>query len=67
MFNSTGQLTHLQVVSLNDSAVVARPIKHVNVFARNNVLLLSTTRPLGTTQGVTVNPNLRQIGPLTLP
>ncbi|HWE36915.1 MAG TPA: hypothetical protein VG406_10145 [Isosphaeraceae bacterium] len=66
-FNSTGQLTHLQAVSLNDSAVVARPIKYVNVASRNNVLLLSTTRGLGTAQGVTVNPNLRQVGPLMLP
>lgn len=67
MLNSTGQITHVQAVSMNDSAVVGRPIKYANIAARNNTLLLSTTRPLGTAQGVTVNPSLRQVGPLTLP
>lgn len=67
VFNSNGSIDYLQIGRAVDSAVVARPIGHVSIGSRRNLLLLSNSRPQGSRNGVTVKPNLNFIGPLILP
>ena len=67
VFNSDGAINYLQIARAVDSTVVARPLGNVAVGSRHNLTLLSTQRFFAGRNGVTVNPNLPIIGPLTLP
>ncbi|WP_165232130.1 hypothetical protein [Aquisphaera insulae] len=68
VLNDTGYLNLVRTGSLSNSVIVAQPIGHVKtpMSKRTNVSLVSTSnRDYGTRGGVTLNPNLRQIGPLS--
>lgn len=60
----------VQIGSATDTAVLGRPLNHVNIPRRQNVILQSTARGnlgVGTRGGVTVKAISRAPGPLTLP
>ena len=67
VLNDSGSLGLLHIGNATDTTVVARPFLHASIKHRNNVLILSTTRAVDGRNGVTVDPTLRPIGPLTLP
>lgn len=70
VINSSGTINLVQIKSATDTAVIGRPLNHVNIPNRNNVTLLSSARGpkgTGTKGGVVVRAAARPIGVLTLP
>lgn len=67
VFNDAGNLNKFQATSVANSSIVGEPISHINIKQRTNTSVVSTSRLIGDRNGVTVNSNLRQIGPLVLP
>ncbi|MBX6314627.1 MAG: hypothetical protein IRY99_17190 [Isosphaeraceae bacterium] len=68
VLNDNGTLNLVSIQSATDTAIIGRPIDHVDIPVRQNVQLLSTSRgKVGTRSGVIINRNLPAIGPLTLP
>jgi len=73
VINDSGSLGLVQINRASDSAIVGHPVDHVNIPSRQNVVILSTNRidsnnmSIGTRGGVTINPNLPVMGPLSLP
>ena len=67
VLNVNGTLGLLHIGNATDATVVANPFLHASIGHRRNVLILTPSRAVGDRNGVTVNPNLRPIGPLSLP
>lgn len=74
VINDAGTLGYVQIAQASNTAIVGDPVNHVNIPVRQNVQILSTSRVDSTTNtsigdrgGVTVEPNLKPLGPLTLP
>ncbi len=70
VINASGAINLIQIKSATDTAVIGRPLNHVNIPVRNNVTLLSSARGLkgtGTNGGVTVRAAAKPIGVLSLP
>lgn len=69
VFNDIGFLNLINVKGqATDSAFVGLPVGQVNIHARKNVQIISTTnRPNGTRGGVTLVPGLQEVGPLFQP
>ena len=70
VINSSGAINLIQIKQATDTAVVGRPLNHVNIPNRRNVALISSARgSTGTdkTGGVTINAAGRPLGVLTLP
>jgi hypothetical protein len=66
--NTVGYLANIDVNVAMDSAFVGLPIGHVNIRARQNVQLYSTTgREVGDRGGVILVNPLRPVGPLSPP
>lgn len=68
--NASGAINLVQIGSATDTAIVGRPLNHVDIRVRHNVKLISSGRgPKGTETkgGVTVDSVSRPIGVLTLP
>lgn len=65
--NDNGFLNLVQIASASDSEVVGQPIGHVRMPVRKHVLLLSSSRSVGTRGGVVTVPNFQPVGPLSLP
>lgn len=68
--NASGAINLVQIGSATDTAIVGRPLNHVDIPVRHNVKLISSGRgPKGTETkgGVTVDSVSRPIGVLTLP
>jgi hypothetical protein len=70
VLNATGFVNFVTAHTAIDTAVVGRPINHVEFLRRRNVLLLSTRRGINgkvRRNDVVVNKNLPAIGPLVVP
>ena len=70
VINASGAINLVQINSATDTAVVGRPLNHVDIPIRHNVTLLSSSRGLkgtGTKGGVNVRAAARPLGALTLP
>jgi hypothetical protein len=70
VLNATGFVNFVTAHTAIDTAVVGRPINHVEFLRRRNVLLLSTRRGINgkvNRNDVVVNKNLPAIGPLVVP
>ncbi|MGE3818364.1 MAG: hypothetical protein AB7I30_02935 [Isosphaeraceae bacterium] len=69
VLNDLGTLNFLKIHRATDSTVIGYPISHVEVAIRDNVALISTSRPenVGPRGGVTVEKDRRPTGPLSLP
>lgn len=69
VLNDLGTLNLLKIHRAVDSTVIGYPISHVEVANRNNVALISTSRPDGVDArgGVIVEKDRRPTGPLSLP
>ena len=68
--NALGGDQRVQIHSATDTAIVGRPLNHVNIPIRHNVQLISSARGprgTGTKGGVTVSSTLRPFSALTLP
>ena len=70
VINASGAINLVQIKSATDTAIVGRPLNHVNIPNRKNVTLISTARGStgkDTANGVTIQSTARPIGVLTLP
>jgi hypothetical protein len=70
VLNTLGVLDTVNIHLAVDTAVVGRPITHVGIPNRQNVLLLSTARGTDgndTTGGVIIDKDMRPVGPIALP
>ncbi len=76
--NGNGNFNLIQITNATDSSIIGLPIGHVNITHRNNVTITSSARtfiyqggvanvPNFVRGGVTINKNIRPIGPLSLP
>jgi hypothetical protein len=68
VLNDSGVLNLLGLLRASNSVVYGFPVVHLKTQSRDNVTVLSDMRPLvGTRGGVTVNRNLKPVGPLFIP
>jgi hypothetical protein len=68
VLNDIGQLNLAKIATTLDSTIIGEPVAHLQMPHRTNVVVISSDRgPFGDRNGVVVVPNLRQVGPLTLP
>ncbi len=65
--NDSGNLNLIKFQRLTNSTIVGQPIGHLKVQSRSNVTVLTPSRTVGTRNGVTIDPSLRTIGPLSQP
>jgi hypothetical protein len=66
VFNDTGNLNLVKFGTITNSTIVGQPIGHIDVTQHLvNVTMLTPTRTVSTRGGVTVDPSLHQIGPLS--
>ncbi len=65
--NDNGNLNIVRIRSLSDSTIVGQPFSHLQVASRHNVVVITPNRSVGTRGGVIVDPNLKPLGPLSLP
>jgi hypothetical protein len=67
VLNDTGNLNLVKFDSVTNSTIVGQPIGHIQFKTRKGVLILTPSRTAAGRNGVTVDKNLHQIGPLTQP
>jgi hypothetical protein len=67
VLNVAGNVDLLQINNASNSTVIGLPFSHVNIPIRNNVVITTNSRLVGTRGGVTVNSAAKQVGPLFLP
>jgi hypothetical protein len=77
VLNVSGGMNLVQIAKAADSFIIARPVQHVNIPDRTNVIIESTVRlivtsshsiSIGNRGGVNlIDPTLRVMGPLSLP
>lgn len=67
VLNDTGNLNLVKIDQATDTTIVGLPFGHAAIPRRNNVTIVSSARTPGDRNGVTVIPNIRPTGPLTLP
>lgn len=67
VLHDQGGLNLTKIQNANDTTIIASPVGHVRIPVRNNVVLESTTRNVGTRNAVVVNTDLKPTGPLSLP
>jgi hypothetical protein len=67
VLNDTGNLNLVKFGQVSNSTIVGQPISHLDIKSRSNVLVLTPTRAVGGRNGVTVDHNLKVIGPLSQP
>ena len=66
-FNEIGYANLVKFHNVTDSTFVALPFGHAEIPNRSDVTILSTTRPVNGRNGVTIEANLKPVGPLSLP
>ena len=57
----------VKLQQLNDSTIVGQPISHLQIKNRSNETILSSARLVDNRNGVQVQSNILQIGPLSEP
>jgi hypothetical protein len=68
VLNDQGNLNLVQIHTLTNSTVIGEPLSHVNIGRRvGQDLIVTTSRSVGTRNGVTIVPGLRSLGTLRLP
>ena len=65
--NDSGNFNIARIGSATDSTIVAQPFGHLDLLQRNNLVIVTPTRSVADRAGVTVDPALRPLGPLSLP
>lgn len=65
--NVNGNLDLVQITDASNSTIIGQPLGHVQIARKNDVVLVTPNRSVGTRGGVFVVPGLRPVGPLTLP
>ena len=66
VLNDAGNFDQLTIDNASNSTVIGLPFAHVNIPVRNNVVIATNSRLVGTRGGVIVNPGATQVGPLFL-
>ena len=67
VLNDTGNLNLVKFDSVTKSTIVGQPVGHIQFKTRKDVLILSPKRTVAGRNGVNIDDNLHQIGPLTQP
>ena len=67
VLNDTGNLALVKVQQVNNSTIVGQPISHLEIKSRSNTTVLSSAREVDNRNGVMVQSNIQQIGPLFEP
>jgi hypothetical protein len=66
VLNDNGNLALVKLKQLTNSTIVGQPISHLDIKSRSNVSVLSSAREVDNRNGVQVQSNIQQIGPLSL-
>ena len=66
VLNGAGNVDLLRIGNASNSSVIGLPFSHVDIPVRNNVVITTNSRLVGTRGDVTVNPAQKQVGPLFL-
>jgi hypothetical protein len=68
VLNDQGNLNLVQIGTTSNSEIVGEPLGHVQMPRRSGeVVLVTTSRSVGTRNGVVIVPSLRTLGTLSLP
>ncbi|SIO31978.1 hypothetical protein SAMN05444166_3755 [Singulisphaera sp. GP187] len=67
VFNVAGYINLAKINRATDSLIIGQPFGHAEIPKRSHVDIISSPRPVDGRNGVQVNKNLKQIGPLSLP
>ncbi len=67
VLNDTGNLNLVKFNDVSNSSIVGQPIGHIQFKNRSHVLIMSPKRAIAGRNGVTINNNIHQIGPLSQP
>jgi hypothetical protein len=67
VLNDTGNLNLVKFQYVSNSSIVGQPIGHIQFKNRSHVLIMSPKRAIAGRNGVTINNNLHEIGPLSQP
>jgi hypothetical protein len=67
VLNDTGNLNLVKFGRVTNSTIVGQPVSHLDIGSRSNVTVLTPSRTVGSRNGVTIDPNLKVIGPLSQP
>jgi len=65
VLNDSGNLNLVKFESLTNSTIIGQPVSHLQITSRSNDTILTPTRDVAGRNGVTVNNNLKPIGPLS--
>jgi hypothetical protein len=65
VLNDSGNLNLVKFSSLRNSTIVGQPLSHLQITHRSNNIMLTPSRAAGMRNGVAINKNLEQIGPLS--
>ncbi|MFI5460798.1 MAG: hypothetical protein ACHRXM_35755 [Isosphaerales bacterium] len=65
VLNDNGNLNLVKFESLTNSTIIGQPLGHLQIKSRSNDIVLTPTRDVAGRNGVTVNDNLKPIGPLS--
>ena len=65
VLNDTGNLNLVKFQSVKNSTIVGQPVSHLQIQKRSKVIVLTPSRTVGTRNGVTIDSNLQQIGPIS--
>jgi hypothetical protein len=67
VLNDSGNLNLVKFKYVSNSSIIGQPVGHIQFKNRSHVLIMSSKRDIAGRNGVTVNNNLHQIGPLSQP
>jgi hypothetical protein len=67
VLNDTGNLNLVKFKSVTNSTIVGQPVSHIEFAKRSHVMILTPSRKVAGRNGVTVDPSLKRIGPLSQP
>ena len=65
VLNDNGNLALVKLQQLTNSTIVGQPISHLDIKSRSNDTVLSSAREVDNRNGVKVQYNIQQIGPLS--
>jgi hypothetical protein len=65
VLNDSGNLNLIKFINVTNSTIIGQPVGHLQIKSRSNVIVLTPTRDVDGRNGVTVDKNLQQIGPLS--
>ena len=67
VFSGEGNVNLVKIAVASDTTIIGYPFGHAAIPNRSNVTIVSSTRSVGTRNGVVELPNLQPTGPLSLP